>query len=236
MDLEADVVFITNTADGTEVYNHLKNAEEKVVLLHQEETIQDIYLNLIVIAKSMQDEDSTADVQQDMAQTFNEVSERAADGGNPKVMLNLGFGWGMESVFSFGSNTFGDDVVQMVNGTNAVEASGFNVITEEMLGTDKGNPDIIIAMVQDVEFTQSDYDYYMSQLQGDPMWSNTTAVQNEDVYFFYDRAASISQRASVDLTDFAMLSLMYTQPQLFEDFTPPKYIGNDYADLFDGHW
>lgn len=237
INLTADVVFITQTAGGTSAYNHLKNAGEKVVLLFQEKTMQDIYMNLMIIAKTMQDEESAMAVQQSMMQTFNTVGNLSSQGDNPKVMLNLGFAWGLGFVYAYGSQTFGNDIVNMANGTNVITANGFVLVNLEFIETEAGNPDIIIAMVQGGQvFTQDDWNSTMDTLRNNPNWGNTTAVQNDDVYFFYGRAASIAQRAGPAMEDFSKLALMYLQPELFEGFVPPKYIGDDYADLFEGHW
>lgn len=237
INLTADVVFITQTAGGTSAYNHLKNAGEKVVLLFQEKTMQDIYMNLMIIAKTMQDEESAMAVQQSMMQTFNTVQEMSQQGENPKVMLNLGFAWGLSSVWGYGSQTFGNEIINMANGTNVLTASGFNLVNLEFIETDAGNPDVIIAMVQGGQnFTQDNWNSTMDELRAHPNWGNTDAVQNDDVYFFYGRAASISQRAGPAMEDFSKLACMILQPELFDGFVPPKVIGDDYADLFEGHW
>ncbi|HIJ00221.1 MAG TPA: ABC transporter substrate-binding protein [Candidatus Methanomethylophilaceae archaeon] len=233
-----DVVFISNTAGGVTSYEALREAGINVVMLYQEETMEDIYANLYIITVVMH---LTA-VQEEMENVFDLVRQISADGEPKKLMMNLGYEWGMDQVYLFGTDTFGDDIIKMVNCTNAAGASGFILTNYELLAVEEGGPDIIFVMVQggwggqEVYFDETNWNQNMTALQDHPIWGSTTAVQNRDVYFFYGRAASIAQRASPGLADLAKLVCMFTHPEQFAGFEPPKFVGDDYETLLEGYW
>lgn len=238
-ELEPDVVFITNTAGGMAVYETLQEAGLYSVMLHQEKDFSEIYKNLDLIQKVLL---PWTLIQQQMMETFDEVENIASQGESKKVMMNLGFAWGLESVYTFGPGTFGNSVIEVNNGENAVTGDGFKLVNMEILASDDGNPDIIFAMVQggyggvNVTFNETNYQENMTLLKAHAIWGETNAVKNDEVYFFFNRAASMAQRAAPDQADFAKLVCMYMHPEQFPGFDPPMYVGNNYTDLFVGHW
>jgi len=240
LNLSADVIFIGDYNQNTRAtYNNLKNAGMKIVMLYGGNTLGEVYLNIQIIGQVMNDAGNAQDLQQSMIQTFNEVKAKAAEATvKPKVMINLGYAWGLGSVYGAGVNTFGHDMIVMSNSTNVLASvSGWKMVTNELLQAPATNPQVVLVMVQGgVTANQSYYDNIMTTLQNDPIWQNTDAVLNGKVYLFSNSAASIGQRASPNLVEFSQLVLIFTHPELFDGLVLPKYIGNDYADLIESVW
>jgi len=230
--LSADVVFMTKTSGSVSIYESLKDAGENVVMLHVEESYVDIYRNIEMVLKVMH----PVPAMLDMKNSVESVKEKMSNGAEDRqILMHLGW-WNMDDdVYSVGYNTFIDDAAKMSKVTkNTADIDGFAMISKEFFLDDNTNPDIIISFGFGA---YTDWDDLMKDLRDDDIWGGTNAVKNDEVYVFTGRAEDIASRAAPQAYgDFVKLMAMILQPQLFDDFEPPKTVGNDYADLFVGHW
>lgn len=240
MSLDADVVFIGSYNQNTNAaYNNLRNAGIKVIMLYGGDSRSEIYLNIDIIGQVLSDVANSQTVKQNMIQTFNEVQALASEAtSKPKAMINLGFAWGMNSVYGAGINTFAHDMLTIANNTNVLSAvSGWKLVSQELILANATAPEVILVMVQGgASMNQSTYEAQMQALKADDNWKTTPAVINDKVYFFYGSAASVGQRASPNLADFSKLVLMFTHPELFDGLTLPSYLGSDYKDFIENNW
>lgn len=243
VELNADVIFVTHTSGGQNFYGDMKAYGQPVVILHQASTLNYVYSNFNIIGTTMQNQDIAQDLIDLMKTSAEEVQNKSSQGVNPRVMLNLGFDWGYNAPYVFGKATFGNEIITLANASNVAPGDGFFMMTKEYLamtswdGSTPYNPDVIIALVQGgVQPNQTYYDNHMDELRNDPIWGATNAVLNDNVYFWYDRPASALQREGPSLIEASKLVLMYTQPELFEGFVPPLWVGDNYSDLIEEHW
>ena len=238
----ADVIFVSYTAGGVGAYNLLRTIGEPVVMLFQEETVADVYKNIELMSEILKKESVGDNLVNGMKADFTQIVLKSAvqdfsgwPPSNPKVMMNLGWGWG--TPWLFGADTFGSDIISLVNATNhASYSSGFFTANMEYVA-DVGNYTIDVIIATSLG-SWSNYTNAMAALEADPIWKETNAVKNGEVYFLIDRAADITQRAGPGLVDLGKIISMIIHPDQFEDFNPAdhKVIGDDYADMFVGHW
>jgi len=242
--LSADVIFLTETGGSVDTYESLKEIEENVVMLHQEVGAADIYKNYWLMLNVLMPPSSDQNVEDiidsaaalyGMKEAIDAVEEEMSTGTMDKrVLMHLGW-WGDldEDVWVAGKNTFIHESADKANVTNIADIDGFGQMSKEIFIDDDTNPDIIIS----VGGGYDNWTYLMDNLTENKVWNSTDAVKNEQVFLFTDRAEEITSRASPEAyADLVKLMAMVLQPDAFANFEPPKLIGDDYADLFDGHW
>ncbi len=251
-DLSADIVFITKTSGSVNVYDSLKDMGQTVVMLHQEESIAEIYKNYWLILTVMNppsiDMDVTSMMESinplyDMRDSIEAVKDKMKTGTTDRQFL-IHLGWESDvsqDVWAAGTGNFITAAAAMANMTkNTADTPGFAQINKELYIDPETNPEIIISVGWGwTGWDQSfdDWDTMMDTLRNDPVWNSTNAVKNDQVYVFTERAEEITSRATANAyADLVKLMAMIMQPQVFTGFTPDKVIGNNYSDMFDGHW
>ncbi len=245
-DADADVIFVSYTAGGVGAYNLLRTIGEPVVMLHQEETVADVYKNIELMSEILQKKSVGDNLVKGMKADFTQIVLKSAvqdfpydyanwEPTNPNVLMHLGwYGQPIGAPWLYGADTFGSDIVSLVNATNhASYSSGF--FNANMEFVENGIIDVIIATGLGAFDDHADA---MQVLEAHPIWSETNAVKNGEVYFLVDRAADITQRAGPGLVDLGKIMTMIIHPNQFEGFEPNdhKVIGDDYADMFEGYW
>lgn len=244
MALEADVVFMgLYSRDNSGTYENLRTAGLKVIMLHGGESFSEIYLNLNLVGDVLDNRAKSNSVMQYMINTFNEIETLVATAENtPKAMINLGFSWGLSSVYGACTGTFGHDMIVLANGENVLglpTLSGWKQVSKEILLDSATSPEVIIVLVQGGAVIDEDaYETQMTALKADAThaWSSTPAVDNDRVYFLFGKAGSAGQRTSPNLADFAKLVTMIVHPELFDGVDVPYFLGDDYKEFLAENW
>ncbi len=108
----------------------------------------------------------------------------SAGAKRPRVMVILGVG---RTPFTFLPNSWGGEIVKRAGGDlitgGATNSSGFARISDEVVVAE--DPDVIIAVPH---ATRGDIPALTEYMQSNPAWSQTSAVENERLYFSLDNS------------------------------------------------
>ena len=121
----------------------------------------------------------------------NKIDEIAAIGATIEDKKSVFFEIGaLPYLYSFGTGTFLDEMISLIGATNVMDdqESWISVSEEAVIAA---NPDVILTSV--------DYlDDPVAEIMARPGWENVTAIQNGDVSYIDNAAASLANEHIVD--------------------------------------
>ncbi|WP_373558538.1 helical backbone metal receptor [Bacillus sp. FJAT-45350] len=161
-----------SSADGLD---QLRNAGVTVVVVNDATSIDDVYKAIAMIANVTGAVDKGEEIVSEMTATFEEIAAKAsAISVNDQVKVWVEVSPAPE-IYTTGKGTFLDEMLQMINATNAAsEVDGWAMFTEEEAVA--FNPDVIVTT----------YGYYVEnpseQIKQRSAWKDVTAVTNDRIY------------------------------------------------------
>lgn len=210
------------------VADKLRKAGVDVLVLYDAVDISTMYDNIWLTASALGMSENANQVISDLGDTIDIVSGIAGD-TNKRVFLALSSD---PSPWTSGSYTFASDLVANAGGRNVFDSqsSGWFMVNKEQIYAKQ--PQVIIIISATPVEGQEDYDAILDSL--DPMWKNTPAYQNGEIYVFSGAAADMLQRPGPRLAEAAELIAKILNPDSFLDRDPldaiPKWFGDDYQD------
>ncbi len=208
------------------IADKLRKAGVDVVVLYDAVDVSKMYDNIWIVASALGMPETANRVIADLSDTIDIVSGIAGD-TNKRVFVSLSAD---PSPWTSGSYTFMSDLVSSAGGRNIfdTQSSGWFMVNKEQIYA-KQPQVIIIISVNPV----NDRESYNSLLESlDPMWKNTPAYQNGEVYVFSGDAADILQRPGPRLAEAAELLAKILNQEAFLDWDPldavPFWFGDDY--------
>ena len=227
--LAPDIVFCEGGTGEHEVMaDRLRKSGIDCVVLHGSTTLESLYVNIWVTAAALGLEKNANTAISYSKATLENFSGIVGNQGDKRVFFALSPD---PSPWTSGSGTFLADLIQMASGRNifAENASWFMVSKEQI---HLKQPEVMIIISDAYIDTFEKYESLLNRL--DPLWKETPAFRNGDVYVFSGSAGDILSRPGPRLTEAAELLCKIVTPQYFTDRdimdVVPKYIGNDYAD------
>ncbi len=227
--LNPDIVFCDGgVGQQVTIADKLRKSGVDCVVLYDAVDIGAVYDNIWITASALGLSENANKVIRALRGTIDDVSGIAGD-TNKRVFASLSYD---PSPWTSGSYTFLSDVISNAGGRNIFDSqsSGWFMVSKEQIYAKQ--PRVIVIITTDSITNDDDYERLLSSL--DPMWKNTPAYQNGEVYVFCGEAADILQRPGPRLTEASELLCKILNPQAFIDRDPldliPKYIGDDYRD------
>lgn len=135
------------------------------------------------------------------------------------------------SPWTAGSDTFVNDLISRLSGRNifSSQQSSWFMVAKESIHFNQ--PEVIIIIYESKEITSDEeYTHVLENL--DPLWKETPAYRNGEVYIFSKDSANILIRPGPRLGIAAELLAKVLNPGPFTDKDPldviPRYFGNDF--------
>ncbi len=225
--LAPDLVFCDGSVgQQVTVADKLRKSGVDCVILYDAVDVAAMYDNIWIAASALGMSNNANHVIQVLRGTLNDVSGIAGD-TNKRVFSALSAD---PSPWTSGSYTFLSDLVANAGGRNVFDSqsSGWFMVSKEQIYAKQ--PQVIVIISTDRIEDDAGYAKLLDSL--DPMWKNTPAFKNGNVYVFSGDAADIMQRPGPRLAEAAELLCKMLNPDAFMDRDPldliPKYICDDY--------
>lgn len=225
--VDPDLVFCDGSV-GQQVTmaDKLRKAGIDVVVLYDAVDIDTMYANIWITASALGMSERANEVIGYLSDTIDIVSGIAGD-TNKRVFVALSAD---PSPWTAGSLTFMSDLVANSGGRNVFESqsSGWFMVNKEQIYAKQ--PQVIIVLSTETVDTREEYQAILDSM--DPMWRNTPAFEDGEVYVFSGDASDIMQRPGPRLAEAAELLAKVMNQEAFLDRDAldaiPKWFGDDY--------
>lgn len=209
------------------IADKLRKAGIDVLVLYDAVDVSAMYDNIWIVASALGVSENANQVIANLSDTIDIVSGIAGD-TNKRVFVSLSAD---PSPWTSGSYTFMSDLVASSGGRNVfdTQSSGWFMVNKEQIYAKQ--PQVIVIISATPVTSQEEYQAVLDSL--DPMWKNTPAYEDGEVYVFSGDAADILQRPGPRLAEAAELLAKIMNPEAFTDRDPldaiPKWFGDDYT-------
>ncbi len=227
--LNPDIVFCDGSVgQQVTVADKLRKSGVNCIVLYDAVDIGAVYDNIWITGSALGLSENANKVIRALRSTIDDVSGIAGD-TNKRVFASLSYD---PSPWTSGSHTFLSDIISNAGGRNIFDSqsSGWFMVSKEQIYAKQ--PRILIIITTDSITDDESYEKLLSSL--DPVWQNTPAFQNGEVYVFCGEAADILQRPGPRLAEATELLCKILNPDAFTDRDVldliPKYIGDDYRE------
>lgn len=228
LSMSPDLVFCDGSVgEHVSMADRLRKSGIDCVVLYGGTDISTLYDNIWIAASALGMSQNANSVISSVRNTVTDVSGIAGSTGK-RIFVSLSAD---PSPWTSGSDTFMSDVVASVGGVNVFDSqsSSWFMVSKEQIYMKQ--PDVIVIIYEHKDLnTKDDYDRIVGSL--DPLWKDTPAYDNGDIYIFSGSAADVLSRAGPRLSVAAELMAKILNPQAFEEKDSqdiiPKYFGDDY--------
>ncbi len=208
----------------------LRNSNVNSVVIYDGTDLETVLNNIFIVGVAMNYEQRAQYVasQIDLALDKIIADTSAHTGGKTLVTLSA-----MPSPYVAGTNTYVNDILYTVKGSNALNDSawpsgtpnyGWPNISASIIK--KINPSYIIIFDYG-QYHVGDYELMMSSLSDE--WKNTDAYANGNIYLFADGLGEMAQRSGPRIAQLTEIVARIINPEAFGDeISVPKAIGDDY--------
>ncbi len=231
MDVYPDLVVCDASA-----YSHismagtLRNSNINSVVIYDGTDLETVLNNIFIVGTAMRYELRAQYVVSEIDVALNNIIAKTALYTGEKTLVTLSSD---PSPFIAGSDTYVDDILTKVNGSNAIDdpawksgspKSGWPNVTPETIG--KINPSCIIIFDYG-SYSVDDYDEMISSLSSE--WKLTDAYENGNIYLFTDGLGEMAQRSGPRIAQLTELIARVINPDAFDDSIIIDHaIGDDY--------
>lgn len=181
--LEPDIIIASGynkIGSAEDPYKAIVEAGIPVVYIPSSDSIEGIYKDIEFVASLVNESEKGEEIITDMKAKISEYEELAKTiTDKKKVYFEIS---AAPSIFSFGSNTFLNEMIEVIGAENVFvdEDSWFAPTEEAVLDA---NPDVILTKVDYVENPTE-------EIMARDGWDNITAVKNGDVYYIDANSAA----------------------------------------------
>ncbi len=227
---DPDVVFCEGgTGEHVSMANKLRKSGIDCVVLYNSTDVESLYNNVWIVASALGFAENANSSITSFRETLNVLTGVIGVQPLKRVFVSLSAD---PSPWTSGSDTFLSDIVSKVSGTNIFDSqsSSWFMVSKEQIHAKQ--PGAIIILSEKEISTETQYQEIVNRL--DPVWKETPAYRNGEVYIFSGDAADIVQRPGPRLAEAAeILGKIFHTSQFTDkdplDF-PPKFFGDDYRD------
>lgn len=229
--LGPDIVFCDGgTGEHVSMADKLRKSGIDCVVLYDATDVEKLYDNLWIVASSMGLSSNANDVISAERSTMDNITGVIGVQSERRVFVSLSVS---PSPWTSGSDTYMSDLIDRAGSMNVFDsqASSWFMVSKEQIYAKQ--PNVIVVIYDGHEITSEEE--YQSILDSmDPVWRQTPAFRNGEVYIFSGDAADILSRPGPRLSEAAELLAKAFFPSQFTDRDPldtiPKYLGDDYSD------
>ena len=228
--LGPDIVFCEGgTGEHVAMADKLRKSGIDCVVTYDVTAIDVLYDNVWMVASAMGLSENANSVIQNFRSTIDAVSGVIGYQAPVRTFIALSAD---PSPWTSGSNTFASDIISHVSGTNVFDSqsSSWFMVSKEQIHAKQ--PQVIVIVHGKEIRSQQEYDQFLERI--DPVWRETPAYANGNIFLFTGKAGDLLSRPGPRLCEAAELLGKALHPNQFELRDPldtvPKYFGDDYAD------
>lgn len=229
--LAPDIVFCDGgTGEHVSMADKLRKSGIDCVVLYDATDVEKLYDNLWIVASAMGMSSNANSVIAAERSTMDTITGIIGVQSERRVFVSLSIS---PSPWTSGSDTYMSDLIGRTGSVNIFDsqASSWFMVSKEQIYSKQ--PNVIIVIYDGREITtQEEYQSLLDSM--DPVWKQTPAFRNGEVYIFSGDAADVLSRPGPRLSEAAELLAKAFFPGQFTDRDPldilPKYLGDDYAD------
>ena len=229
----SDMVFCDASA-----YSHismaglLRNSNINSVVIYDGTDLDTVLNNIFIVGTAMNYELRASYIASQIDVALNNILALTSAGDGYKTLITLSSD---PSPFIAGTETYADDIIVKVNGSNAINDPSWPS------GTPKsGWPNVTPSVIMDTnaeciiifdygKYSVGDYDLMLSALSDE--WKNTEAYNSGRIYLFTDGLGEMAQRSGPRIAQLTEIVARIVNPDVFTDgVSIPKAIGDDYVD------
>ena len=209
MTVNPDVIFVEDIV-GEEAVTSLRDKGFKVIEV-KNNNMSTIVETIELMGKATGTESSATALINDINARMDSIYVKTADlneSQKPTVLLLAGYVAG-SSIYVYGNNTYGDDMIRLVGGINAAgDISEYKVMSTEAII--KADPDYIIIPIDGIMATEKDFDNFR---YGNESWmQGLSAVKNGNVIRV---DGNVMMRPGPRMPDAALDMARAIHPELF---------------------
>jgi len=209
----------------------LRNSNVNAVVIYDGTDLKTVLDNIFIVGTAMRYELRANYVSTQIDIALSTIFGNVSGHTGFKTLVTLSSD---PSPFIAGTDTYINDILTKINGSNAVtdpkwpsrSPVGWPNVTPEVI--EKINPDCILILDYG-KYTASDYDLMISSLSDE--WKHTSAYTNGNIYLFTESFGELAQRSGPRIAQLTEIIGRAVNPDAFTDgITLPHVIGNDYQD------
>ncbi len=226
--LGPDIVFCEGgTGEHVAMADKLRKSGIDCVVTYDVTDTETLYDNVWIVASAMGLSGNANSVIQSFRGTIDAVSGVIGYQASVRTFIALSAD---PSPWTSGSGTFASDVISKVSGTNVFDSqsSSWFMVSKEQIHAKQ--PQVMIILHGGEVTSEEQYEQIIEHL--DPVWKETPAFRNGNVYLFTGPAADLLSRPGPRLCEADELLGKALHPDSFTDRDPldtiPKYLGSDY--------
>lgn len=229
INMDPDVVICDGgTGEHVSMANKLRKSGVDCVVLYNATDVERLYDNMWIVASTLGMSNNANKAITATKDTIDVVTSISGSQVKERVFVSLGT---EPSPWTSGSDTYLSDVINKVGAVNIFDKqkSSWFMVNKEQIHAK--NPSAIVIILDSREIkTEEEYEAIIEGL--DPIWKETRAYQNGEIYIFSGDSADILSRPGPRLAQAAELlaKAFYPENFLFRDplDSVPKFFGNDY--------
>ena len=228
-----DMVFCDASA-----YSHitmagtLRNSNTNAVVIYDGTDLDTVLNNIFIVGTAMNYELRAAYVTAQIGIALDSILALTSGDTGFKTLITLSSD---PSPFIAGTDTYADDIITKVNGTNAINDPAWPSRTPK-----NGWPNVTPAIIMDTnaeciiifdygKYSVDSYDEMIASLSDE--WKSTDAYNEGRIYLFTDGLGEMAQRSGPRIAQLTELVARIINPDVFTDgVTIPKAIGDNYED------
>lgn len=226
--LSPDIVFCDGSApEQVTIADKLRKSGINCVVLYNGSDINALYKNIWICASSIGFSSNANEIIGDIRETMDSVSGIMSL-YNRKIFVSLSAD---PTPWTAGSDTYINDIIKQLGETNIFEsqASSWFMVSKEQIFMKQ--PDAIIIISETEVKNENDYQKMLDKM--DPVWKETPAFKNGNVFVFSGKAADVMSRPGPRLSMATELMAKLLDPDSFlkvnpDDAIPNKWICDDY--------
>ncbi len=224
-----DIVFCDGgTGEHISMANKLRKSGINCVVLYDAVNIETLYNNIWIAASALGLEENANKSINIARITIDNIIGVIGTQAAKRTFFALSTD---PSPWTSGSHTFVSDMISKISGINVfdTQSSSWFMVSKEQIHTKQ--PSVIVIIYDAMEITtMEEYQSAIDRL--DPVWKETPAYRNGNVFFFTGSSADILSRPGPRLAEATELLAKVMHPEPFTNRDPldvvPKFFGNDY--------
>lgn len=221
--------------DGS-AYSHitmagtLRKSNINSVVIYDGTDLDTVMNNIFIVGTAMRYELRANYVTTQIEIALDKIIDKTSGHTGDKTLVTLS---SAPSPFIAGAETYVDDILYTVRGSNAINDSHWPDRTPKT-----GWPNVTPSMIMDInpsciiifdygEYSVDDYDQMISSLSDE--WKNTNAYSEGNIYLFTEGLGEMAQRSGPRIAQLTEIVARVINPDSFNDgITVPHAVGNDY--------
>lgn len=222
---------------GTEAHpdlaKQLRDAGYNAVLLYAQEDLEEVYKSITLVGKLTDKTSAASTIVSEMKTKISVIGAKVSGQSTPSTLFISYVEPGFVNVWTTGSGTAIDEIIRLAGGKNTfADQDDWVNPSNEVLMSKASNIECIVMTPMYSGMTPEEITNY---LKNDPIWQNSPAVKNNNLYYLTGQAENVFNRQSVRMVVAVQLMAEMLHPESFSTHVPHEadgvnIIGNEYMD------